>query len=176
MTMAPAKTVTATFMLNSYALTTATAGTGSGSISLNPPGGTYPHGTVVAVTATPATGSTFTGWSGACTGSSACNVTMAPAKTVTATFTLNSYELTTATAGTGSGSISLNPPGGTYPHGTVVAVTATPATGSTFTAWGGACAGSGTCNVNMDGDKTVTASFDLASGAGVAAYLPLIMR
>ena len=45
---------------------------------------------------------------------------------VTATFTLNSYALTTATAGTGSGSVSLNPPGGDIHHGAVVTVTATP--------------------------------------------------
>ena len=175
-TMDAPKSVTATFALISYQLTTATAGTSSGSISLNPPGGTYTPGTVVAVTATPATGSTFSGWSGACTGSGACNVTMDAAKVVTATFTLNSYALTTATAGAGSGSVSLNPAGGTYSHGTVVAVTATPAASSTFTGWSGACMGSGACNVTMHGDRTVTASFDLASGAGAAAYLPLIMR
>jgi hypothetical protein len=158
-----AKSVTATFSLNSYALTTATAGTGSGTVTLSPAGGTYSHGTVVTVTNTPAAGSTFTGWSGACTGSGACVVTMNGAKSVTATFSLNSYALTTATAGTGSGAVTLSPAGGTYSHGTVVTVTNTPATGSTFTGWSGACAGTVSCVVTMDAAKLVTATFTLDS-------------
>ena len=162
-TMDAAKAVTATFSLNSYALATATAGTGAGSVSLDPAGGTYSHGTVVTVTNTPATGSTFTGWSGACAGTGGCVVTMDAAKAVTATFSLNSYALATATDGTGSGSVSLDPAGGTYNHGTVVTVTNTPATGSTFTGWSGACAGTGGCVVTMDAAKTVTATFSLNS-------------
>jgi hypothetical protein len=87
-----AKSVTATFSLNSYALTTATAGTGGGAVTLSPAGGTYSHGTVVTVTNTPATGSTFTGWSGACAGTGSCVVTMDAAKLVTATFSLDSLD------------------------------------------------------------------------------------
>ncbi len=170
-TMNGAKNVTATFTLNSYALTTATAGTGSGTVTLSPAGGTYSHGTVVTVTNTPAAGSTFTGWSGACTGSGACVVTMNGAKSVTATFTLNSYALTTATAGTGSGTVILSPAGGIYSHGTVVTVTNTPATGSTFTEWSGACTGSGACVVMMNGAKSVTVTFGLDSLDGFAVLV-----
>jgi hypothetical protein len=166
-----AKNVTATFTLNSYALTTATAGTGSGTVTLSPAGGTYSHGTVVTVTNTPATGSTFTGWSGACTGSGACVVTMTGAKSVTTSFSLNSYALTTATAGTGSGTITLSPAGGTYSHGTVVTVTNTPAADSTFTGWSGACTGSGDCVVTMNGTKSVTATFSLDSLDGFAVLV-----
>jgi hypothetical protein len=43
-------------------------------------------GTPVTLTAAPATGSTFTGWSGACSGTGACVVTMDSAKAVTANF------------------------------------------------------------------------------------------
>jgi len=160
-TMDGAKAVTATFSTNSYALTTAVDGTGSGSVSLNPAGGVYGHGTVVTVTPAPATGSTFTGWSGACGGAGSCTVTMDAAKAVTATFSLNSYPLTTAVDGTGSGSVSLNPAGGVYGHGTVVTVAATPAAGSTFTGWSGACSGAGSCTVTMDAAKAVTATFRL---------------
>ena len=46
-----------------------------------------------------------------------------------------------------------------YADGTVVAVTATPATGYAFTSWSGACTGAGACSVTMDADKTVTANF-----------------
>jgi hypothetical protein len=38
------------------------------------------------LTATPGTGSTFTGWSGACTGTGACSITIGAAAVVTASF------------------------------------------------------------------------------------------
>jgi hypothetical protein len=86
--MDAAKSVTATFSLNGYALATAIDGTGSGLVTLDPAGGIYSHGTVVTVTNKPATGSAFAGWSGACSGTGACSVTMDAAKAVTATFRL----------------------------------------------------------------------------------------
>jgi hypothetical protein len=46
-----------------------------------------------------------------------------------------------------------------YSSGTSVTLTATPATGSTFAGWSGACSGTGTCTVTMDANKTVTATF-----------------
>ena len=111
------------------------------------------------VTATPATGYTFTSWSGACSGAGACAVTMDADKTVTANFTLISHNLTTAVSPAGGGTI--NPAAGVhaYTYGTVVAVTATPAAGYAFSSWSGACSGAGACAVTMDADKTVTANF-----------------
>ena len=76
-----------------YALTVTRSGTGSGTVA----GGAIncgaacsvnlASGTTVTLTATPATGSTFGGWSGACTGTGSCVVTMTAARAVTATFT-----------------------------------------------------------------------------------------
>jgi beta-lactam-binding protein with PASTA domain len=40
-----------------------------------------------------------------------------------------------------------------------VTLTATPAAGSTFAGWSGACAGTGLCNLTMSADQTVTATF-----------------
>ena len=154
-TMDAAKSVTATFTLLQYALTVTSSPAAGGSIS--PAGGTYPHGTVVTLTVTPNAGYQFSGWSGACSGTNACNVTMDAAKSVTANFTLQQYALTVTSAPAAGGSI--NPAGGTYPHGTVVGLTATPANGYRFSAWSGACSGTGTCNVTMNAAKRCTATF-----------------
>src|SRR5207245_6577695 len=48
----------------------------------------FPSGTAVTLTAAPAAGSTFTGWSGGgCAGTGTCTVTISAATTVTATLT-----------------------------------------------------------------------------------------
>lgn len=50
--------------------------------------------------------------------------------------------------------------GATYAAGTRVTLTATPATGSTFTGWGGECSGpSPTCVVTMSRSRDVIAHF-----------------
>lgn len=86
-TMNANKSVTATFTaVPQYTLTTNVVG--QGSISLNPAGGTYNQGTNVTVTATPAAGYAFSGWSGDLTGSTnPTSITMSANKSVTATFT-----------------------------------------------------------------------------------------
>jgi len=159
-TMDAAKTVTANFALKQYALTVVNAGNGSGSFSLNPTGGTYNHGTVVTVSASPAASSLFTSWSGCAQQSGAtCTVTMDGPKTVTVTFTLKQYTLTVSNAGNGSGTVT--PPGGTFNHGTTVTLSASPAASSVFTSWSGCTANGSSCSVTMDAAKTVTATFTL---------------
>jgi hypothetical protein len=77
-----------------YTLTVAKAGTGSGTVASSPAGiscgadcsEAYNSGAVVTLSPTAGSGSTFGGWSGACTGTGACQVTMKAAKSVTATF------------------------------------------------------------------------------------------
>jgi uncharacterized repeat protein (TIGR02543 family) len=69
----PGKTYTANFTTQ-YLLLTAVSPAGGGSISR--PTGWYNSNAVVTVTAIPATGYTFAGWSGACAGTGACQVTM----------------------------------------------------------------------------------------------------
>jgi len=229
-------------------LTVATTGTGSGAVTatgINCPGDcseSYPDSTQVMLTATPATGSTFGGWSGACTGSGSCTVTMDLLKSVTATFTLNiytvtasagsngsispsgnvaanhgtaatfsvtpnagytanvggtcggtlsgntytsnaitgdctvtasfilnTYALTVAVNGSGSGTVTgagISCPGDcseTLDHGSVIALTATASTSSTFNGWSGACSGTGSCSITMDSAKSVSATFTLNS-------------
>ncbi|RIK36751.1 MAG: hypothetical protein DCC55_26355, partial [Chloroflexi bacterium] len=76
------------FELAHFTLTVALAGMGSGGVSLDPPGGTYASGTVVTAMATADTGSTFSGWSGDCTGMGSCVLTVDSDKNITATFAL----------------------------------------------------------------------------------------
>src|SRR2546426_486246 len=151
--------------------------TGIGTGSVSGPGiscGTdcsepYDRGTSVTLTAAPASGSAFTGWSGCDTVSgTTCTVTMSGARVVTATFDLQRFTLTVNKAGLGSGTVTSSPPGincGTdcsepYPSGTVVTLTATPALLNVFTGWDGCDAVSDTtCTVTMSRARSVTASF-----------------
>jgi len=131
---------------------------------------TYEFGTGVTLTAHPSSGATFAGWSGACTGSSStCTLEMNRARVVTATFT-NKPVLTVTPGGTGTGTVTSSPAGincgedcnEPYTQGTSVTLTADPDPDSTFEGWTGACGGSGlTCPVTMNGDRSVTARFDL---------------
>ncbi len=82
--------------------------------------------------------------------------------TIQASFTqsVSSYTLTVTKAGTGSGTVTKNPPGSTFAHGTVVTLTPKAAGKSTFSGWSGACFGtSSTCTVIMSGNTAVTATF-----------------
>jgi hypothetical protein len=56
-----------------------------------------------------------------------------------------------------------------YPAGTKVALTATPAKGSAFAGWGGACSGTGACNVTVSAGRNVTATF---KGGGILPIVP----
>ena len=159
------------------------AGTGTGRVTSSPAGITcgtdcpqaYAAGTQVTLTATPGSGSTFGGWTGAtgCAGTTTCMVTMNAAKTVTATFTkatAGSHTLTVTKKGRGR--VTSSPAGincGTdcteaYAAGTQVTLTATPSRGQKLSGWSGACTGSAaTCTVSMNAAKSVTATFVRAS-------------
>ena len=75
-----------------FALMVLKAGTGAGTVSSAgiDCGGdcteVYPAGTTVVLSAAPANGSAFDGWSGDCTGTGNCTVTMDAARSVTASF------------------------------------------------------------------------------------------
>jgi hypothetical protein len=79
------------------------------------------------------------------------------------------YTLTVTKAGTGTGTVT-----GTgincgsdctesYASGTSVTLTATPASGSTFAGWSGACSGTGNCTVTLNAAKSVMAIFNTPS-------------
>ncbi|MEQ1947319.1 MAG: hypothetical protein ABL995_09020 [Bryobacteraceae bacterium] len=70
---------------SSYKLAISTAG--KGTVTTNPSGSSYAAGTVVTLTATPAAGSPWVGWTGDCSGkATTCTLTMNASKKVTALF------------------------------------------------------------------------------------------
>lgn len=177
-TLTAAASVTATFSTSTtFALTVTRAGTGTGTVTSTPAGincptactANFASGTAVTLTQVATAGSTFAGWSGACTGTGACAVTLAAATSVTATFnTSSTFALTVTRTGTGTGTVTSAPTGincptacsANFASGTQVVLTATPATGSTFTGWTDAtCEGTGTCTITITAATSVTASF-----------------
>ena len=170
-------TVTATFSISTQTLTVATVGNGDGTVTAAPGAidcgsvcsDGFDYGTSVTLTATPAQGSTFTGWSGGgCSGTGTCSVTLTAATSVMAGFTLTQHTLTVSPTGDGSVTASvgnIDCPGvcsETLDYGTSVTLTAVAGTGSTFAGWsGGGCSGTGTCLVEVTAASTVSASFTL---------------
>jgi hypothetical protein len=169
--MSEDRAVTATFAPVTHNLNVSFAGAGTGTVSgpelectesCSKP---YADGTPVTLIATPKPGSTFTGWSGACEGTGECKVTMSEDRAVTATFAPAKHTLTVSLEGGGAGIVTgsgISCPGtcsSSYATGTEVTLTATPAAGSAFAGWSGACTGTGTCTVTLGADTTVTATF-----------------
>jgi alpha-tubulin suppressor-like RCC1 family protein len=74
--------------------------------------------------------------------------------------------LTVSLAGAGTGTVSgagISCPAtcsSFYTPDTTVTLTAAPAAGSAFAGWGGACAGTGSCNVRMSSSQSVSATFN----------------
>ncbi len=150
------KTITAAF-IPGYSLSVTMVG--NGSVFKYPDLETYLPGQVATLNAAPDTGWSFSAWSGACTGSGSCVVTMNENKSVIGTFTSNPYTLTTAVL-TAGGSISKDPDQGTYTYGQIVTLTANPSTGYRLSAWSRDLTGSTSpITITMDGNKTVHASF-----------------
>ena len=164
-----------THLCPSYTLSLAKTGSGSGTMTSFPAGidcgatcsQAYPNGTIVTLTATPAAGSLFAGWTGGgCSGTGKCVSTLGGNTSVTATFTLTET-LTVTKTGDGAGTVTSSPAGidcgatcsHDYAIGSSVTLTATPAKGSSFGGWGGACSGKAPCPVTMTAARSVKPSF-----------------
>ncbi|HXJ89882.1 MAG TPA: VCBS repeat-containing protein [Candidatus Binatia bacterium] len=79
------------------------------------------------------------------------------------------FTLFVTITGTGTGGVSISPGFHLCGHsctagfisGTQVRVLDSPFSGSTFAGWSGACSGTGSCNLVMDSDQSVTATFNV---------------
>jgi len=158
-----------------FKLTVSKSGTGSGIVASSPSGincGNYclksfASGSSITLTATPDSGSIFIGWSGACSGTGKCTITINGDKTATANFSIG-HSLNVVKSGTGSGTVTSSPSGiscGTscskdFADGTLVTLSAVTASDSNFFGWSGPCSGTDECILVMNDNKSVSAAFD----------------
>ena len=120
-------------ILINHHLTTSTSG--GGTITLNPPGGTYVSTNIVNVTANSSAGYVFLYWLGDAAGTNpSVNISMTQDRFVSAVF---GTTLSTTVAGGGQ----VTPSGGVFPVGSVIRLSAMPNPGSYFGAWGNAASG-----------------------------------
>lgn len=134
----------------------------------------FARGTRVTLTADPADGSTFAGWSDpACPGTGPCELTIVGATTLQARFDPESGTptLTVKKPGSGSGTVTSEPPGiecgdacaAPFAGGTTVTLRAAADDGSIFAGWSEeACGTEPTCELTLSSDRTVEATFNPA--------------
>ena len=134
-----------------------TSATG-GSITLDPPGGTYEKGTEVTVTAVPDFGFYFDGWGGDFEGILDESVVITMDSTFNISVVFPQSPSFTITTGTTNGNIVLSPPGGTYFEGATVVIEAKPFVGFEFVEWTGDLTGTDNpTTFVVDADKSITA-------------------
>ena len=189
-TMSEARSVSARF--DGTAATLTVSGTGSGSVSSLPAGvacslddGTtsgscsvvFGVGSTVTLTATPASGWTFLGWAGACSGTGTCQPDLSQDRAVTVAFRRAPVTLSVKGTGTGNGVVTapLNAINcvitkgtpaatgcdGVFDQHAVVTLTADPQGGSTFGGWEGdgvTCTAL-ICTLTVAQSRSVTARF-----------------
>jgi hypothetical protein len=86
----------------------------------------------------------------------------------TASAPATAHTLSVTKTGSGSGTVTSSPAGiicgadcsQSYDEGTSVSLAATPAPGSSFAGWSGACSGTGPCTATMTASRSVGAAFE----------------
>ncbi len=164
------RTLVANYVINSYTLVTTASPALGGTITRTPDQTRYDHGSQVLLTAIPATGYSFVNWTEGGTvrsTSAAFQIAMTGNRTLVANFSAKTYTLNVLINPTGGGTVAKNPNRASYDSGTTVILTATPATGYTFTSWNGDATGSvNPLTVNMNANKNITANFTVLIPAG----------
>lgn len=173
----------------SYTLSYARSGTGNGMVSVTANGlpvacnastcsTSQPRGTTVTLVAKADNGSLFTGWSGACTGTTTtCSLALTSNASVTASFqpqASNSVSLSVMKLGTGTIGAAINGQqvscsstvcNVTGRPGAAVTLTATPGIGAAFAGWSGTCKSSTTtCYLTLKAGGVALATFRAVQG------------
>jgi hypothetical protein len=164
-----------------YQLSVTPPASGTGSVTSTPPGidcpttcsASFPQSTQVKLSAAPASNYFFDGWTGACSGTALCTVSMTGTEKVSATFDPGEV-LTVSIAGTGAGTVTSTPSGiscpaicsFTFPPNTPVTLSETPGSNDAFSSWAGACTGSANCSVTLDASMSIIANFSSENGSG----------
>ncbi len=164
--LAASRTLVANFESDTYTLNVTAE---NGTVLKDPEKTDYNSGEIVVLTATPATGYAFTGWTGNETGTqNPLSVSMNTNKDITANFTEippNTFTLNVIAL---NGSVLKDPELIGYNSGDIVELTATPNAGYTFSGWSGDASGSqNPLSVTMNADMNITANFTGQYPAGV---------
>jgi hypothetical protein len=170
------KTVTATFVPGAPSYTLTVNVVGQGTVVKDPDQPSYAAGTPVGLTAQPAVGWHFAGWSGDLAGTdNPATIVMDADRAVTATFEVNTYPLTVDVQGTGT--VVRSPDLALYPHGTRVTLTPVPGSCWVFDRWEGDLTGAANPDsVLMDGAKSVTAVFSYPGNVPYSGWAPSCIR
>jgi DMSO/TMAO reductase YedYZ molybdopterin-dependent catalytic subunit len=133
---------------------------GNGTVTKDPDQETYASGTQVTITAIPAAGYEFTGWSGDLVSTdNPATVVMNSNMSITANFEVT-YAL--AIDITGNGTVTKDPDQETYASGTQVTITAIPAAGYEFTGWSGDLVSTDNpATVVMNSNMAISADFEV---------------
>jgi uncharacterized repeat protein (TIGR02543 family) len=177
------RNVTANFALQQRSLNVTKTGTGTGTVTSSPSGincgstcsAQYSHGTNVTLNAIIGANSIFSGWSGACSGTSlSCTFIMDASWFAVATFNLITHGITIEKKGSGDGLITSDPlgircgdPGSEdcrkdFVFDSSVTLTVYPFAGSYFAGWsGGSCSGitGRTCTFTVTQEAVIEAHF-----------------
>jgi hypothetical protein len=151
---------------------------GGGAVQSVPPGidcggatgcrAAFKPGLAVRLTASPGSGFTFGGWSGDCSGTAGCSVSMSVSRTVSAVFRGARDQLQVTKVGRGLGTVTSDPAGlacgsvcsYAFRRGSAVTLRAAPGGKSRFRGWSGACTGKQSCALTIGASVEVTAGFD----------------
>lgn len=128
----------------------------------------FVRGSRVALRPVARSNSRFAGWTGACTGTTACSVVLRQSTSVTARFDLIRDEVRVTKSGGGGGTLRSIPAGiacGTtcaarFPRESTVELHAVPDNVSRFAGWSGACTGTGACSILLGKSVKVGARFE----------------
>ena len=161
-------------------ITVQDTGNGSGTVTSSPAGincgtdcsASFPTGSQVTLNAKAGGNSDFMGWGSPCQGTGPCVVKVSNGIKLSATFDTHSEGmpmLSITLPGNGKGSVTSSPGGISCPPtctagfvpGTQVALTSSPGANAYFAGWGGLCSGTGSCQVTLTQNGSVSSTMNV---------------